>query len=296
MEKTFKTLDEQIEILKNKGLKITNLEEAKYILSKMNYYQLINGYQTPFLEKNSKNKYFIKNTTINEIYSLYELDRKFKILLMEYLLIFENNLKSTFSYHFSKIYNEPYSYLNINSYSKKNINFALVSISEFSNLLKKNKIPIKHYLEKHNFVPLWVIINYATLGNLSNFFNAMDENIKNDIISDFNNSYNLQYNESINLTIYQLKDLIEISKHYRNISAHNDLLYSSKPPIIKSDFNNLINIPANTIFGLINLLKYVLPKEQYNNLNSAINYQIKKYNQSFNSISSTEIFKNYGIK
>ena len=40
MEKVFKTIDEQIEILKDKGLKFKEEEKAKEILLRENYYYL----------------------------------------------------------------------------------------------------------------------------------------------------------------------------------------------------------------------------------------------------------------
>ena len=45
MEKLFKTLDEQLEILKEKGLIIEDEEFAKEILLRENYF-FLNGYRT----------------------------------------------------------------------------------------------------------------------------------------------------------------------------------------------------------------------------------------------------------
>ena len=47
MEKDFKTIEEQIEILKTRGI-IINDERAKEILTENNYYYLINGYKDLF--------------------------------------------------------------------------------------------------------------------------------------------------------------------------------------------------------------------------------------------------------
>ena len=43
MNKTFKTLDEQVDILKNKGLIIDDVERAKEILLRENYF-FISGF------------------------------------------------------------------------------------------------------------------------------------------------------------------------------------------------------------------------------------------------------------
>ena len=47
MEKDFKTIEEQIEVLKARGI-IINDENAKEILTENNYYYLINGYKDLF--------------------------------------------------------------------------------------------------------------------------------------------------------------------------------------------------------------------------------------------------------
>ena len=58
MEKIFKSLNEQIEILKFKGLTISDVQYAKEILLRENYF-FINGYRHLFMSEN-KEKY-IKN-------------------------------------------------------------------------------------------------------------------------------------------------------------------------------------------------------------------------------------------
>ena len=55
--KTFKTLDEQVEILKNKGLIIEDEEKAKEILFRENYF-FISGYRHLFM-KSFKDSTFI---------------------------------------------------------------------------------------------------------------------------------------------------------------------------------------------------------------------------------------------
>ncbi len=57
--KEFKTIDEQIELLKSRGLKIDNEDKLKWYLSSYNYQNFINGYNDLFMinEDRSKNKY-----------------------------------------------------------------------------------------------------------------------------------------------------------------------------------------------------------------------------------------------
>ena len=59
MVKTFKTIDEQIELLRSRNLQIRDYETAKEILLSNNYYYLINGYKDLFLNKKVKQKHFV---------------------------------------------------------------------------------------------------------------------------------------------------------------------------------------------------------------------------------------------
>ena len=102
IDKQFKTLDEQIEIFKHKGLVIEDEKYAKEVLLRENYF-FINGYRHLFY-KSSTEKVFIKGTTFEELYSLFLFDRSFRNVLFKYLLVIENNLKSITSYQLSKKY------------------------------------------------------------------------------------------------------------------------------------------------------------------------------------------------
>ena len=54
-KKEFRTLDEQIDILRNKGLTINNEEQTKEVLLKENYF-FINGYRNILYTKDRKFK------------------------------------------------------------------------------------------------------------------------------------------------------------------------------------------------------------------------------------------------
>lgn len=72
--KEFKTLEEQIELLKTRNILFNDEESTRKILLHNNYYNIINGYKDLFLDTNNPTVYK-QNTTFEEIYSLYEFDR-----------------------------------------------------------------------------------------------------------------------------------------------------------------------------------------------------------------------------
>lgn len=102
MEKEFKTIDEQIRLLRNRNLKIDNTNKAIDILENNNYYYLINGYKNLFIDYSAKDERYINSTTLEEIYNLYEFDRKIRIIFLEYILLIERKIDTYISYEFSK--------------------------------------------------------------------------------------------------------------------------------------------------------------------------------------------------
>ena len=89
--KSFKSLDEQVEILKSRGLRIDNEVEAKTFLMKNNYYR-VSGYSLTL----RKNDCFFYGTTFNNIADIYNFDYELRHILLKYLeisvLLYENLL------------------------------------------------------------------------------------------------------------------------------------------------------------------------------------------------------------
>ena len=94
--KIFKTLDEQIEILKSKGLVIDDVDSAKEILLRENYF-FLSGYRYLLLRSRTEKKY-LPGANFRELYALFNFDRQIRNIIFKNLLIVENNIKSIFSY------------------------------------------------------------------------------------------------------------------------------------------------------------------------------------------------------
>lgn len=86
--KEFKTIDEQIELLKQRGLIINDEERAKKYLLSQNYYNLINGY-AKFFPRN--NDHYTANTSFDEITRLHNTLRKRIRLLTNKLTTISTN-------------------------------------------------------------------------------------------------------------------------------------------------------------------------------------------------------------
>ena len=146
--KVFRTIDEQINILKSKGLIITDYDKTSEILLRENYF-FLNGYRSPFLMSGSKR--FINGCTFEELYSLFKFDRFFRNIIFKNLLIVENNYKSIFSYVLSKKYGyKEKDYLNINNFDRNKD-----KIRQINDLIRKLKRQIR--INRYQFTMFTII-------------------------------------------------------------------------------------------------------------------------------------------
>ena len=291
MAKPFQTHNQQLKMLRKRNILITNGSKAKAILIRENYYQLINGYKHIFLDtvesKKRQDDYYKNGTTFEQIYALYEFDRNLRKILMKYILMTENSIKSKIAYQFSSEHpKEAFSYFNINNYRDTNHQQTTSLIATLSSVTKQNTDsntksgPFYHYFNEHKELPLWVLITKLTLGQTCSLLYNLKESTQIEILKavlyEFkNNSNNIAASKIIHQNY--LKDFISAInciKAFRNVCAHEDRLYDyyaknkNGKPIQTSFFYIGISTPAfqGGIFDIILLLRLFLTKRDYKQL------------------------------
>ncbi len=302
--KDFKTIEEQIDILKNRGLIFNDENKAKQILISNNYYNVINGYKDLFITQGSKDN-FINGTTFEEIYHLYDFDKKIKDIFLEYILKVENNLRSYIAYYFS-MYHGNDNYLKLDSFE---------TLNNIPNVLpetKKNKIRniqnligtihkeigkaidtkeyINHYLVGYGFIPMWVLVNILSFGTLSKFLELMKQNER------------IQISQHFNILENELIQYTKLLAYFRNLCAHDDRIYNVKVPkylyIPDNKYHSLLNLPKlksmymygkNDLFALFITLKVMLSEKEFNTLYNKINGRIISLSKSLNVVSINDV-------
>ncbi len=310
----FNSLEDQIKILRSRNLAISDedKDEAMRILAKENYYNLINGYKKPFLEKDLTGavcipERYASGCAFDEIYSLYSMDRDLRGLLLGYLLKFETHFKTSCSYHFSDKYREPYSYLNIANYSQKKekLSNVLKNISSLSSEISHTKsIYIKHYIDIHDCVPLWVLVNRLTIGTMSYFYNVIDSTLQSSIARDFSVQFKNEYNSKEKVDSGELETIIKMVNLFRNVCAHEEVLFLfSVNGSVTHVFDKYFDLKSITsdqlckgnLFTLVCFLKLVLPKEEYINFLNQISELFEKYEEKFISVNMNDIIQLSGF-
>lgn len=275
--KEFKTLDEQIEILKNRGLVINDIDGTKRLLLRENYF-FINGYRHIFL-KNRNGNDFIKGTTFEELYAVFQFDRNFRNILFKNLLIVENNLKSILSYCLSKKYGiKEKDYLKPSNFSQdikkiRQVNDVLSKIKRQIKLNGRQHSATLHYLSNYGYVPLWILVKLLSFGMINELYSILKPEDK------------LLIAEYYNLDVETLGIYIGLLSNYRNLCAHEDIVYDHKTQkeIPDTRYHRILDIPTmndeyeygkNDIYAVIIMLKQVLDERDFSSFIGEVSYEL----------------------
>lgn len=265
--KRFLTYDEQISFLsEQKQLIIEDQEYAKRILFQTGYFALVNGYKRIF--KNPQTNKFQVGVRFEDVYGMYCFDRNLRSILLKYILICEQTIKSSLSYHFCQIYGEDQkAYLNPINYLQSENHSRIIKklIQKMSAQLNENSsyYYIRHYVKRYQSVPFWVLVNTLTLGQVSKMYSCQKSRVKIQICKDFGK---IRENE--------LERMLSIMTKFRNVCAHNDRLFNFKTQDALPDLliHQMLQIPRRLgryccgkedLFAQVIILKMLLQEEDF---------------------------------
>ena len=306
--KEHKTFNQQLTILRNRGVVVPTNGKPKRFLEQENYYNVINGYKDLFLVKDSNNlpvepELYQEGTHFNELKALFLFDRELRILLLKYLLIFENSIKTTVAYEFSKKYPRKNAYLDIANFVDNDPKKVLQQISILTKTIH-DKVDrtgaIKHYIEEHGEVPLWVLVNFLTMGNIANFYNILTDSTKNIIAKFYTDKYRIQNKDNtFRLSSADLSACLKVANLVRNICAHDERLYNVNLRNVRiSQIANHFGIRRydNKRFIVVILfLKIVLDKKDFQRLYKALMNLFNQYADEFKTVVFDDILNTMGI-
>lgn len=82
MDKPFKTIEEQVELLEARG--VATDDGTPEVLLREGYYSVVNGYKAPFIDKekseSAKDDRYLPGTSFADIYALFMFDRELRML------------------------------------------------------------------------------------------------------------------------------------------------------------------------------------------------------------------------
>ena len=298
MIKTFKTIDEQIEILKSKGLVVNYYEDTKEILLRENYF-FISGYRHLFM-KSTKDRMFIPGTTFEEVYALFNFDRQLRNVFFKNLLIIENNAKSIFSYQLSRKYGiKEKNYLNPSNFDQspdknRQINDLLKKIKRQIRINGGQHTATMHYITNYGFVPFWVVVKVLSFGLISELYTVMKREDQKEVSAEFGVGPD------------ELATYLPLLANFRNLCAHEDIMYDHKTQrrIDTTKYHSLLDIPVmdgdyiygkDDLFALVIMLKQLLRDEDFNSMINEISYEVDILAGKLDSIGVNKVLDAMGF-
>lgn len=284
-QKPFLTFDEQINLLENRGLNLSNREQARADLERIGYYRL-SAYWYSFRIRSPTHQEgvdtpgdeFKPGYDFQHAMELYTFDRQLRLILLDAIERIEVSVRVLLAYQMGM--HGPFSYLDktmlgkhCNAPSHKN-----PATSQFDEFTSKLNVAVQdsreafavHYREKYQGqVPIWVAIELWDFGMLSRFFqflNVPDREAVARMLGLDRHKTLVSWLESLNLL--------------RNICAHHGRLFKRQlvnaPKVPKSKemnaFHHLRRIRDRDRTRLYPLLcviaylhTYVSPSSTWNN-------------------------------
>ena len=298
-KKIFKTLDEQIELLKSKGLAINDIEYTKQVLFKENYFFLM-GYRYLFM-KDVREKKFNTGTTFDELYAVFLFDRHIRNIMFKNILIVENNIKSIMSYQLSKKYGfKEKEYLNPENFTKDPLREKQVYdvISKMKRQIRvngKQHSATQHYMYNYGYIPMWILVKVLSFGLISELYSILKLEDKKVISS----AYNVDEEE---MSVY-----LNLLSNFRNICAHEDILYDHRTQRsisdttfhykldVEKDEDGTYKYGKNDLFAMTIILKQMLNENEFVDFIRELEYEINLLDSRVDTVSLNSILNRIGF-
>ena len=131
-----------------------------------------------------------------------------------------------------------------------------------------------HYLSNYGYVPLWILVKVLSFGIVSELFTILKDEEQEEIAS-------IYKTDVASLSIY-----LSILSNYRNLCAHEDILYDHRTQRMIPDtkYHEMLGIEKNEegeytygkndLFSVIIILRQMLTEEEFRDLVYEIGYEI----------------------
>jgi len=164
------TYEKQLAALKSKGLKVENDDKCLKFLRSVNYYWF-SAYLLPFKQSDGT---CAQGLTFEKVHSIFEFDRKLRALIFFVIEEIELSMRSQLAYYFAHKHG-AYAYLDKNLYNAGHDHKKFKSTIKGAVHNHRNTPVVMHHNAKYGGkFPIWVIIDFFSLGNLSYFYADWD--------------------------------------------------------------------------------------------------------------------------
>ncbi|WP_301885674.1 MULTISPECIES: Abi family protein [Bacteroides] len=222
--KESRTVEEQITLLKSRGMLIRDEAAALHHLAHISYYRL-KGYWWD-MQSDRINHTFLPNVYLEDVLTRYYFDKELRLILFDAIETIEIALRTKMIYHLSQAfgglwYRDATLFTDINLHAQQ-----LKELEE--EFLRSGEIFVKDYKRKHlikndtgqfldEHPDAWIIFEVATFGTLSKMYKNLRHQLpQKSLIA---NEMGLNFHN-------ELSGWLEAISYLRNIIAHHSRIWS----------------------------------------------------------------------
>lgn len=306
MAKEFKTIEELIAIMESRGIIVDG--RTRPAIMRESYYAIVNGYKRPFLDtvkmESTSEDVFLEGTRFEWLYTLFLFDRDLRNVTFKYLSKAEAIMKTSVVYAFCEAHPEHDAYLQRSAYvDAKNMllpkgykgNRWKKYSNDMSRLMetingKLSDSPIRkpfvnHYIDRYGSVPLWVLSNDLTFGNMSHFYQLQTRSVQNracKLVFEANG----WKEKGFRINPLELLHAFSVLSEFRNLCAHDDRLYCAKVGRSKDiDYSQMT----------FQLFK-IIPEDDFKCFTDDVAGLFEKYGEDLHVVTPRSLMKDMGFE
>jgi len=189
-QKEHKSVEDLIQIFKDRGMMFNNIDKARERLANINYYK-IKEFAKPYYKLNSNNEYQYQKIAFEHVLIRFYQDKNLRIHLLHAIEKVEISFKTKLAFILGKKH-EAFGYLDFKNWVNKT-KFCKYYISdkekEFKKLIKtllerkENSIIEEFHQENPDceYPPIWMVIEILTFGDVLKLYGLMSEKNREEI-------------------------------------------------------------------------------------------------------------------
>ena len=262
---------EQIELLKSRGLIISDENFAEAILMNITYYRL-----SAYMKFFQNEDLFKSNTTFEDIIYLYNFDKELKSLIFENIRLIEISIRTKICLVMCNKYGSHWFYNNNCYKSEKDYN-KIMLILEKEQGLKKDTF-IKYYNEHYSepkLPPFWMMTEVLSMGDLSKILEGINYKDIKIIAKLISEEYYLAP---------VIENWIHVLASIRNICAHHSRLWNRELKIKFLEPEKIsewkqAGTMSNKLSGACFVISLLLKNHPCSNFDCELKELFKKYNK-----------------
>ena len=175
---------------------------------------------------------------------------------------------------------------------------------QVNDLIKKMKRQVRvngsqhtataHYISNYGYIPLWILVKVLSFGIISEFYSILKMDDRVSIAKIYN------------INVEDLTNYLSLLANYRNVCAHEDILYENKTQreINNTVYHALLGIKKidneyvqgkNDLFALLIILRQLLRNEDVKNLILEIDRALENLKLNLHTIPMEKVLDRMGF-